>query len=466
MRVALTLASVIALICACATAPQPATAWRGCGDHLECATVTVPVDWARPDGPTLELAVARYPAAHHRQGPVFFNPGGPGLSGVDALRERGAQLSALVGGRFDIVSWDVRGSGGSSPISCADGESTPLDYGTGPLPADFAARCGAFHGELLAHLSTAATARDLDRLRVLSGESRVSFYGEGYGSFLGQTYANLFPQRVRAMVLDGIVDPVAYTAGAEERVANTLADAARVFDEFARLCREAHGCPLEDANETLAGVLEAVTSTPLGLLTYEAALVALHSYLGTPARWPEMAAALAAAADGDGSALAQQARRLRPGLAASIPPAAGIGCADSPAQVSRSTSPARLSLFTAMSPVDGPLATWWSWMPCASWPVHGAEVYTGPWSTRTETPILVIGTTADPVTPYRNARTVSALLGNAVLLTHTGYGHPSAADPSDCTTAAVREYLVLLRAPRDGTVCPSNHQPFDPDFGR
>ena len=487
MRAALAFAVVILLIGACTPAaePEPPVTWQVCGDGLDCATVTVPLDWSEPDGPTIQLAMARYPAAGDRLGSLFFNPGGPGLSGVEALRSRGAELSALGAGRFDVVSWDVRGSGASAAISCSDGESAATYYGAAPVPADpvaqsalrteageFATRCGAFNGPLLAHVTTAATARDLDRMRSLVGDARLNFYGEAYGSFLGQTYANLFPDRVRAMVVDGIVDPVANTAGAEERLANTISDTSLVFAEFGRLCDEAGPvrCPLTDAPQTLTAVLDGLASAPLpsprGTLTYGDALVTLHSYLGTPARWPEMAQALADAAAGDGMRLLARARDLRAGLAAAVPPATGIACVDSPARVSGATWPARLRQFAALDPIYGPLLTWWHWAPCAAWPVSGAEVYAGPWGATTADPVLVIGTTADPTTPYLNARAVADLLGNAVLLTHVGYGHTSSADPSVCVTGAVRGYLLTLDTPPGGAVCQSDHLPFDPDFGR
>jgi len=153
-------------------------------------------------------------------------------------------------------------------------------------------------------------------------------------------------------------------------------------------------------------------------------------------------------------------------LAASIPPATGIACVDSPARVAGATWPARLDQFSALNPIYGPLLTWWHWAPCAAWPAGGADVYAGPWGAPTAAPVLVVGTTADPTTPYRNARAVADLLGNASLLTHVGYGHTSAADPSSCVTSAVSRYLLTLDAPSVGTVCRSDRLPFDPDFGR
>lgn len=201
-------------------------AWSACGDRLQCATVAVPLDWSAPDGPAITLAVARYPAdaGASRLGSLFFNPGGPGVSGVDTLRHRGEQLAALGAGRFDVVSWDPRGTGASTAIRCfSDDRAKAAFYASRPVPPDapgesgfsveataFAHQCGAVSGDLLKHASTVDTARDLDRLRDLVGDQELTYFGESYGSFLGETYAKLFPARVRAMALDSIIDPTSY----------------------------------------------------------------------------------------------------------------------------------------------------------------------------------------------------------------------------------------------------------------
>ncbi|MUM25492.1 alpha/beta hydrolase, partial [Mycobacterium sp. CBMA295] len=425
---------------------------------------------------------------------VGARPGGPGSSGVDALRSRGPQLSELGGGRFDVVSWDPRGTGASTPVRCF-GDSVPTVpaefYASRPVPpdpagqaaysaeaTDFAQACTTLSGDLLRHVSTADTARDLERLRELAGDPTLTYYGESYGSFLGQTYANLFPTRVRAMALDSIVDPIAYTAGAEDRLANTMADTDRVLAEFARLCEGAGpvACALAGTgpvHERITGILDglsdaalpAPSASPPGELTYGAALVALYSYLSGPANWPAMAQGLADAATGDGSALLEQARTLFPTLPEILPPSAALACADSPARAAPADWPAQLDRLKSLTPIYGPLLTWWLWAPCASWTTVAANSYTGPWNAVTPNPVLVIGTTHDPNTPYRNAQSVAGLLGNAVLLTHDGYGHVSVSDPSVCVDRAVREYLVDLRPPPNGSVCPSDRLPFDPAFG-
>jgi hypothetical protein len=143
-----------------------------------------------------------------------------------------------------------------------------------------------------------------------------------------------------------------------------------------------------------------------------------------------------------------------------------IICADSPARHPLRAWPEVIARLTRVSRIGGPFVGWTGWAPCASWPVRDADRYTGPWNATTRNPILVIGTRFDPATPYANARRVARLFGNAVLLTHDGYGHTSEADPSRCVQRATSAYLVKLRAPRRGTICPSDRQPFDPEFGR
>jgi pimeloyl-ACP methyl ester carboxylesterase len=257
---------------------QPPIGWTTCGSGLECANVPVPLDWRHPDGPTITLAVIRHLASRPEQriGSLFFNPGGPGDSGVAAVAERGEALDALTAGRFDIVGWDIRGSAGSSPVLCFANASERASFWQGlPVPTTrteqrrylaktvaLAQRCGARNGELLAHITTADTARDLDHLRRLVGDRQLSYLGESYGTLIGQTYANLFPRRVRAMVLDGVVDPVAAAAGTEAVLASSLADTDRVFREFLRLCEAAGPDRCALAGRVHPGRPPAPTATP------------------------------------------------------------------------------------------------------------------------------------------------------------------------------------------------------------
>jgi pimeloyl-ACP methyl ester carboxylesterase len=478
-----------------AAAQQRGIRWTACGSRLECARVHVPLDWRHRRGRTIRLAVIRHLASHPEQriGSLFVNPGGPGDSGVRAVVERGESLDALTQGRFDVVGWDIRGSGASTRVSCFTSRRQRARFWEQlPVPttrADerrylaktvgLAKRCGALDRGLLAHISTADTVRDLDHLRRLVGDRQLTFLGESAGTFIGQTYANIFPRRVRAMALDGVVDPVAATAGTASAVAATLTDTDEVFRQFVATCQAAgpvrcalavHGSVAPTVDRLLRRLRRApipARSAPSpGKLTYGEALTVIK-LLGVPAPvlWPELARQLEAAVGGDGSALKTTARLATDEeFRRALEPEVAIVCADSPARQNVRAWPRVVHRLAAISRIGGPVLGWLIGAPCASWPARSADRYTGPWSASTPNPILLVGTSFDPNTPLVNATRAQRRLGNAVLLTHDGYGHLSSADPSICAMQAIGSYLVGLATPAPGTVCPSDRLPFDPNF--
>jgi pimeloyl-ACP methyl ester carboxylesterase len=471
-------------------------AWTPCGRRLQCARMRVPLDWARPGGSTISLAVIRYLASRpaRRVGSLFVNGGG-GMGSVEFVRTEGAQLDKALGqGRFDVIGWALRGGAGSEPaVRCFadqrsrqrfwDGLSIPSTPAQSrayiPKTVAYARGCGALSGSLLAHMSTTDDARDLDYLRRLVGDRRLTYWAVSYGTFLGQTYANMFPGRVRAMVLDGLVDPRIVVRDVAARFANTVVGMDQGLGAFESLCQRAgprhcalagHGAVAPRVARLLArlrrGPIPAPTAKPRGALSYGDLSAVLFATLTNPAGWPQLARDLEQAANGDGSALATQARAVLAGTRSAAGDAqTATVCADSPAHQRPNAWPQVIARLARVSPWAGPYVGWIGWAPCASWPARSAERYTGPWNRRTKTPILVIGTTFDPATPYTNARQVARLLGNAILLTHDGYGHTSEPDPSACVTQATSRYLLTLRTPRPGTVCPSDRTPFDPRFG-
>ena len=472
--------------------------WVPCEDpplppEFDCARVAVPLDRTGHDPGDVVLAVIRHHAGHaeRRIGSLFVNPGGPGVSGVAFVRGNSAALDALGAGRFDVIGWDARGTGGSSGVRCfADDAARSAFWGDTPIPdttaaarryvprtVELASRCGDLSGGLLAHISTFDTVRDLDTFRQLVGDATLTYLGFSYGTFLGQTYANVFPDRVRAMVLDGVVDPVAFTRSAEARVTNTIRDTDMVFRRFQSLCQRAGPgrCALAGQGSVAGrihrlfararrGPIPAPSAKPPRPLTYGELLTAIFARpLGVPAGWQRLADGLAEAGAGDGSRLAGWARTFP---RREIEPASAIGCADSPARHDVARWPSVISRLDGVSRIYGRLLGWWLWAPCASWPASSTERYTGPWSAATPNPILVIGTRFDPDTPFANARRAARRLGNAILLTHLGYGHTSGSDPSACVDRAVTGYLVDLSTPPRGTVCQADRLPFDPDFGK
>ena len=494
---------------AAASSPRPgagssAIAWGNCDPPqagLQCATVAVPLDWDHPNGAQINLAVIRHRASkpQKRIGTMFANPGGPGSSGVDFVRDVFRQTTLLDDwgdGRFDVVSWDPRGTNRSSPVECFTSDQAKDQFWAGvSIPTtraeskayqrktvELARRCGEVSGDLLDHISTADTARDLDALRRLVGDSKLTYVGISYGTMIGQTYINLFPGRVRAMVLDGVVDAVEYTTSAETRVANQSASFDAVFAKFVELCESASGRRPEPGHCALAGHGESVAhrvarvfatarqtpipaphSNPPGALSYGDLLLATFNPLRSPEDWAPFAEDLDAAAKGDASKLEDTARSLRTAAAfAGATTSAAISCGDGPARRPSQAWPSVIPKLTDVSRVYGPVLGWWLWAPCASnWPARSTDRYAGPWDAKTKTKILLLNNRWDPATGYRNAQVAEQRLGNAVLLTETdGYGHLTMNDPSRCVDAARTRYLVKLKTPPPQTECKANQLPF------
>jgi pimeloyl-ACP methyl ester carboxylesterase len=477
--------------------------WGECNpprEGLQCTRIRVPLDWDRPNGRTIRLAVIRHLASkpNQRIGTALANPGGPGDTGVGLVSGDPDGIDELVGGRFDVVSWDPRGTNASTRVRCFENGGREARFWAGAsIPttkvaskryrrrtAALARRCGKHSGRLLPHISTADTARDMDHLRQLVGEDKLTYIGFSYGTFLGQTYANMFPDRVRAMLLDGVVDPVEYSKSAESRIAGGVAPADGVFDQLLSLCEGAGParCALAGGSESPAERFEQLVArlkrapipapgakpplTSREKLNYGDLLMSQFNQLRGPDLWPQDARDLAAAVGGDGSALETEARKLRgPDGFAGATISAAISCADAPARRGSRSWPRLIKRFTRISRFYGPILGWWLWAPCASWPVRGEDNYRGPWDATTPNPILLIGTTGDPATGYANAVRSEQLLGNAVLLTHEGYGHVSFRDPSACIERAYVDYLTELITPPRGSVCRADQQPFDPGLG-
>jgi pimeloyl-ACP methyl ester carboxylesterase len=476
--------------------------WGPCdppGSRLQCARIRVPLDWDRPKGRTISLAVIRHLASKpdQRIGTLFINPGGPGDTGLGLLKGDPDGVDAIGGGRFDVVSWDPRGTNASTAVRCFRsagsedrfwaGASLPLTRAASlrfmPKMVALARRCGEVSGWLLPHISTADTARDLDHLRALVGERKLTYVGLSYGTYLGQTYANMFPNRVRAMLLNGLVDAPQYSKSAEARAAMWVGAADTVFARFLALCDRAGAqrCALAGGSETAAervdrlfarlrrGPIPAPEVNPPrlspGELSYAGLLFSQFQPMRSPTTWPLNAANLDAALRGNGSALASGAGSfLAPAGWSAAMTSTAIQCADAGTHLGPRGWLKVIGRLDRMSRLQGLVQGWWL-APCASWPVRGQDTYRGPWNAKTPNPILLINERYDPNSNYTNAVRAERYLGNAVLLTHEGYGHLYFQDPSTCVDQAMVAYLVDLTVPPKGTVCESNHQPFDPGFG-
>ena len=470
-------------------------AWQSCGTNLDCAQVQVPLDWHRPNGPTISLSVIRHRASKpgERIGSLFLDFGGPGVAGVPLVKEGGEGLDQLSGGRFDVVGWDPRGTGGSTHVRCFENEkklvqfwgedwtipSTPAgSWSYVPKTIEYAFRCAAVSGSLLEHISTADTVRDLDYLRQLVGDSQLNYLGYSYGTFLGQTYINMFPNHVGRMILDANIDPVSFTTSVEANLFDTGSDSDLVFEKFLSLCEQAgpkckltgHGDVTARVQTLLARLRQGSIPAPRAPapheLHYGDAQTVIWSLLAKTVSWPQLADMLNQAADSDGSDLEISFLEMRDPLLTALVSATALQCADKPLLPLGTvlTWPKVMQHLTTTNFL-GSTEGWWLWAPCASWQARSSERFTGPWTATTANPILVIGNRYDPRTKFANSVLASLRLGNAVLLTLDGYGHTSNADPSVCIDDAVTNFLVTKTTPPVGTICQPDHAPFDPDFG-
>lgn len=346
-----------------------------------------------------------------------------------------------------------------------------------PKALAFVKRCVALSGRLLAHDSTADTVRDLDYLRRLVGDRRLNYQGLSYGSFIGETYANMFPRRVRAIVLNGVINPVPFTTSAQAGIGDSGADFDLVFAKLQSLCQAAglarcalagHGSVTARVSRLLArlrrGPIPAPSAPAPHRLSYGDLLLYMFANLGRPASWPQIAAGLEQAASGNGSAIETALQQTRPVYQSALNSATALQCADKPPPLPGPQAwPSIIGRLRRVSPFLA-VTGWWLAVPCAAWPVLNADRYAGPWNRSTHNPVLVIGTRYDPQTAYQGARRVARLLGNARLLTLDGYGHTTDVDPSSCIDRAVSAYLIRPATARQQT-CHADRQPFDPDFG-
>ena len=370
------------------TAP-PALHWAACGD-LECATMDVPLDESRPGRSTIGIALVRHRASTAPPiGTLVFLPGGPGDSGVDALPRLVAAVPARVRDDFDLVGFDPRGVGRSDPVRCSTGaDAAPPARLPDPVPATradiaalvaadraYARGCRQVSGALLAHIGTAAAARDLERLRLALGVSRLSFFGQSYGTYLGLAYADTYPTRVRAMVLDGVVDPA---LGVVDLARDQAAAFDRQYRAFAEWCRRA-GCAWSSTEPTAAllGLVAGMRrqALPAG---GDRVLGPAEVYLGTldllysESGWSRLAAALAAARAGDGTALRDLSDDyLVHGSPNFVDANTAYNCVDHPPPAGATVARAARSA-ARVAPIFGPFFAWGS-LVCADWPVRSAR---------------------------------------------------------------------------------------------
>jgi pimeloyl-ACP methyl ester carboxylesterase len=454
--------------------------WSSCHGSFQCSSLVVPVDYANPAKSTLNIAVVRLKASGKRIGSVVINPGGPGGSGIDYALAADRVITGSVRERFDVVGFDPRGVGQSSPIRCLTPSALDHYVAVDPSPdnsaelndlvnssKNFANGCKQRSGRLLPFVGTVNAARDMDILRAALGDAKFTYIGKSYGTFLGATYAQLFPTHIRALVLDGALDP----ALPAREIDRTQAGGFEVaLTAFLKDC-VTHNCPLgstySSAQKKLEQLITSVDAHPLpasnapgddGRKVNEAyAVIGVATALYARSWWPTLRAGLGAALQGDGSILLQLADSLTDrhadGTFGNLSEAnMAVNCLDRPLPKTLSTYQRDAKAWAADAPHFGPLIAFGD-LACAYWPVPPTG-RPAPLTAKGAPPILVIGTTRDPATPYAWAVALARQLTSGVLLSYNGDGHTVYGDgSSSCVDRIGNAYLISLKVPTDGSRC-------------
>ncbi|MBT2209603.1 alpha/beta hydrolase [Actinomadura sp. NEAU-AAG7] len=473
----------------CTGLPEPDPGAKPPPAGFRCTTVRVPLDHDRPSGETIGVALIRVPATDsaHRIGSLLFNFGGPGGEGVDTLAHAAGDYARL-NTRYDLVGFDPRGVGRSAPVTCVDDrrmdvltarEGTPdtaaEERAFAADEASYNRGCQTRSGALLPHVGTVSAARDMDLVRAALGDPRLHYFGISYGTWLGGSYAHRHPGSVGRAVLDGAVDTAVDPAEQALQQAEAFQRALGAFGAACAALGE-RACPLgADGPGVAASVRRLLTRldrAPLPArggrrLTERLATSGVTAALYSRRAWPILAQGLVdAATRRDGTllrALADAGNGRRPDGSYTNLSAANtaIACADTTARYAPADVRRLLPRFRAASPVFGP-ALAWGLLQCTGWPVAG-DAAAREVSAPSAAPILVVGNTGDPATPYAWAPALTkALGGQATLLTLKGEGHGAYDTGDACVRRTVDAYLLQGTVPPAGTVCPPDKGPQEP----
>ena len=458
--------------------------WRECRGAVgfQCATLRVPLDYEHPDPEgDLRLAVSRKRAEGGGDplGSLMVNPGGPGGSAVEYLQQAAAVgFPEKLRSRYDLVGMDPRGVAGSEPVECLSDREMDAYARTDQTPDDaketealvaaykgFAKGCEQRSGGLLGHVSTIEVARDTDVLRAALGDRKLHYYGASYGTFLGATYAGLFPQRTGRLVLDGAMDPSLSAVDLNKQQTGGFATA---FEAFAKDCVQRDDCPLGskspgDAGRRLHAFFEKTDAKPLRTgesreLTESLATTGVIQSMYTEVYWPRLREALTAAMKkDDGAGLLALAdsyyERDADGSYGNIMFAnPAVNCLDLPAAFANPDAVEKeVAGFRKVSPVFG-RGFAWAALNCAYWQAKATGV---PHKivAKGAAPLLVVGTTRDPATPYAWAQALAGQLATGELLTYEGDGHTAFLQGSSCVDSAISGYLLTGAMPPRGKRC-------------
>ncbi|KAI8072814.1 Alpha/Beta hydrolase protein [Gongronella butleri] len=482
--------------------------WTKCYEKYECSKFTVPVDYSDPDSATFDLALIRLKATQKvSKGPLFVNPGGPGGSGVDLVKGAGDVISKHVNGHYDILGFDPRGVGSSKTIQCfKDGTESKfflanrrffMNYGDSIVnhaswQADLVAQCIDKNKDFVPYVSTAAVARDIDAMREAFGQELTNYWGFSYGTFLGATYVNMFPDRVGRVILDGVTDPSTFSGELVNWIKTSLIHTEDGLDGFGAYCEAAgpEKCALANREKALAfegdrfvaptlrHYLDYLVDHPIktknltasGTVMQADVATALFASLYNVAKWPRIAEIFEEAiATSYGDKFLSFLQETQDDSCPLVEPyflsATPILCIDGTHQDQPDIESYWAAIQDAMPISPLSVHNWGSGMvQCLYWNVTAAERYAGPWNHKTKNKVLLIGATMDPVTPVESAAKLEDLMeGSGVFHKHEGYGHCSVGQPSKCTSKVIHDYLVDGKVPEKGSECPMEVAPFETD---
>ncbi len=451
--------------------------WQRCRGSLRCAEIQVPLDYAEPGGEAISLSLLKVPAGSRKQrvGSLVVNPGGPGGSGIEYAANTGAYFGPELRQAFDIVGFDPRGVGQSTPVDCLADEQLDDFVASDPDPdtaaelaeadrmiAEFGQGCLDRSGDLAAHVSTAEAARDVDIIRAVLGDSRLSWFGASYGTLLGATYAELFPENVGRMVLDAAIDPTLSTTRTSLAQARGFEVALRAY---IGACVDRGDCFLggsvDEGAQRVRQLLDEVERAPISGdggrdLEVGNAVLGIWAPLYNDEYWPLLDQALEQALRGEGRMLlslsdAYTSRGPDGYVDNSLEALYAVNCLDQDDAVDPARIERLVPRFERASPTFGAIFAF-GLSGCATWPVEAAED-PGPLRAEGAEPIVVVGTSRDPATPLEWAEALASQLESGVLVTRDGDGHGGYNANNQCVDDAVESYLVSGRVPEDGLAC-------------
>ncbi|KAJ3258014.1 hypothetical protein HK103_004148 [Boothiomyces macroporosus] len=462
------------------------SAWYQCGDLL-CTSIQVPLNHSNPLT-MIDIHLVKYPALITPSIPMIFNPGG---SGIGMIEDNYKYFRTVFGDNVDLIGFDPRGVGKSNPVQCGmtfesydiqkrkytfDGVYTPPANATkqqqslyNAISEGFSRDCVKYSGEIIDYLSTANVARDLDLIREFLGVNELNYYGASYGSFLGLTYANMFPNKTGKMILDGITSPFEYQGDIFAFVRGMHRDYYTTMDKFFEECdRSEYNC--KKTKDVVSAFLDRVEQEPVGyfngVYTKFATSSMIKSILGAkgyrPRDWPWFSRILVELMDNnaenflsifypDTSSCSQQSYSAN-GEYSHL----GITCSDTDIKTTEYTLDEWIQIANTESFVN--TDSIYYFLRCRTWKRNPhSERYGGPWNRRFKNKILLIGNRYDPATPYSSAKQVEQLVNQdneqAVLLTLDGYGHVSLSQSSRCINNHVKRYIETGELPPKDTIC-------------